>query len=372
MHSSDYNTRVAADHILQVKRSHLAVTNSSGDVLFPFTPGKMTGARYGRIRYRLLSLVNGARSVREIHRRIADGTPGGDHSLHDIIAVLQRLVEEGILEIAPQGEPCAVDRYSRQRLFFGSFAEDGIGYATSTQKILGEASVAIFGAGGVGTHVLYGLIAAGVGKILVVDGDRVSVTNLNRQLFYTKKDIGVPKVEVLQQRCPALNDEIDYTFVYDTITDAGDLADAMGGCDLAVLSADTPRDQIFRWSQEAAADKQTPVLYCLGLFVDTITVGPLYIPGSTSCFNCFYPATQFCYSPSDFTDINAAYQHGSFVSHIGIMGQIVALEVIKHLTGFKACQVYDRVLRINLSTYEFEAHPPRIQPCSWCGDSKVL
>ena len=65
---------------------------------------------------------------------------------------------------------------------------------------LKNASVAVFGVGGVGSYVVEALARAGVGRLLLVDNDTVSVSNINRQLIALTSTVGKPKVDVAAQR----------------------------------------------------------------------------------------------------------------------------------------------------------------------------
>ena len=68
---------------------------------------------------------------------------------------------------------------------------------TNGQKKLGLAKVLVVGAGGLGHPVATYLAAAGVGKITIVDFDKVEMSNLNRQVCFTPQDTGQDKAEVL-------------------------------------------------------------------------------------------------------------------------------------------------------------------------------
>ncbi len=70
---------------------------------------------------------------------------------------------------------------------------------------LQKAKVAIFGIGGVGSYVVEGLVRSGIGNFVLVDNDKVSITNLNRQIIATTKTIGKPKVEVAKERILEIN-----------------------------------------------------------------------------------------------------------------------------------------------------------------------
>lgn len=70
---------------------------------------------------------------------------------------------------------------------------------------LNKAKIAIFGIGGVGSYVVEGLARAGVGNFVLIDKDKVDITNLNRQIIATHKTVGKSKVEVSKERILDIN-----------------------------------------------------------------------------------------------------------------------------------------------------------------------
>lgn len=88
-----------------------------------------------------------------------------------------------------------LNQFSRTELVIG---KEGV-------EKLNNAKVAIFGLGGVGSFVLEGLVRAGVGNFVLIDDDRICLTNLNRQILATRKTVGQPKVEVAKQRILDIN-----------------------------------------------------------------------------------------------------------------------------------------------------------------------
>lgn len=76
---------------------------------------------------------------------------------------------------------------------------------------LRQASVCVFGIGGVGSYVVEALARSGVGHLTLVDHDRVSITNLNRQLVALHSTLGMQKVEVARQRILDINPEAQVT-----------------------------------------------------------------------------------------------------------------------------------------------------------------
>lgn len=104
-----------------------------------------------------------------------------------------------------------MDRYDRQIRLPGFGAEG--------QKKLHNARVLVVGAGGLGCPVLQYLSAAGVGKIGIVDGDRIDLSNLQRQILFTEKDINLSKAEIAANKIHTINSNLNilsYPFFLNT------------------------------------------------------------------------------------------------------------------------------------------------------------
>ncbi len=88
-----------------------------------------------------------------------------------------------------------LEQFSRTELLIGKEAIEK----------LNKTKIAIFGIGGVGSYVAEGLVRAGVGKFILVDNDKISLTNLNRQIIADHKTIGKSKVQVAKERILDIN-----------------------------------------------------------------------------------------------------------------------------------------------------------------------
>ena len=91
--------------------------------------------------------------------------------------------------------------FRRSELLLGDEAMDRIA----------EKRVIIFGVGGVGSWCAESLVRSGIRKLTIVDSDRVSVTNINRQLMATTKTVGQVKVDVLKERLLNINPSAEIT-----------------------------------------------------------------------------------------------------------------------------------------------------------------
>nr|WP_318710986.1 tRNA threonylcarbamoyladenosine dehydratase [uncultured Treponema sp.] len=88
------------------------------------------------------------------------------------------------------------------------FARTQIIYGASSMEKLYAAKVAVFGVGGVGGYVAEALARSGIGHLMLVDNDTVSVTNINRQIIALHSTIGKSKVQVMKARCQDINPDI--------------------------------------------------------------------------------------------------------------------------------------------------------------------
>ncbi len=94
-----------------------------------------------------------------------------------------------------------LDQFSRTQLVFGKEAMD---------KLKGS-RVAVFGIGGVGGYTVEALVRSGVGAIDIIDDDKVCLTNINRQIFATRKTVGKYKVDVAKERIEEINPDCKVT-----------------------------------------------------------------------------------------------------------------------------------------------------------------
>lgn len=98
-------------------------------------------------------------------------------------------------------------------------SEEMENWKARTQMLLGSegverlanASVAVFGIGGVGSYAAEALVRAGVGNLTFIDGDTVSVTNINRQLVADTSTVGKSKAEVMKERALLISPSVNVT-----------------------------------------------------------------------------------------------------------------------------------------------------------------
>jgi len=205
-------------------------------------------------------------------------------------------------------------RYARQIIL----AEVGAG---GQEKLLGS-SVLVVGAGGLGSPVLYYLVAAGVGRLGVADPDMVTVPNLHRQILYATPDVGKAKVDVAADRLRALNPDVTVV-THRFRVDDGNIEALVGGYDVVV---DAPDNLATRYLVNDAcwrARKPLVEAAVLGFSGMLMTI----VPGKTPCYRCLYP------NPPKEGAVPSSAEFGIMGMVPGIIGSLQALEAVKVLLG---------------------------------------
>jgi len=140
-----------------------------------------------------------------------------------------------------------VEIFSRNKLFWG---KDG-------QQLLGTKHAAVFGLGGVGGFCAEALARAGIGELTIVDFDRVSESNINRQLVALHSTVGQSKTELFAQRLKDINPEIKLNVINDFYTEG-----VFEGIDYIADAIDTMRSKITLL--ETAYRNKIPVISSMG------------------------------------------------------------------------------------------------------------
>lgn len=111
------------------------------------------------------------------------------------------------------------------------------------QKKLADSTVAIVGCGGLGGTMAEEFARLGIGRLILVDGDTIDETNLNRQLFSTEYNIGSKKVEAARQRLHAVNSSVELILIDDWFNQ-DNAADIFSGANLVCDALDSIQRRI--------------------------------------------------------------------------------------------------------------------------------
>ncbi len=196
------------------------------------------------------------------------------------------------------------------------------GFGPEAQARLKRATVLVVGVGGLGCPAALYLAAAGVGRLVLVDPDRVDVSNLQRQVLYVESDAGQLKVEAAARRLGGLNPLIEIVTRAERVSHANVL-DLVGGCDLVVDGSDNFGTRYLLNDACVLAGK-------------TLVYGAIHgFEGQASVFNWQGGPTYRCLfsePPEPGTVPNCA-EAGVLGALPGIVGTVQATEAIKVLAG---------------------------------------
>ncbi len=217
------------------------------------------------------------------------------------------------------------------------------------QAALKRARVLAIGAGGLGAPVLLYLAAAGVGTIGVVDDDQVSLSNLQRQVIHGTPDIGRDKTASAAAAIGRLNPHVTVE-PHATRLGAANALDIVSRYDLVVDGSDNFSTR-YLVSDACYLAKKPLVTAAVGTFDATITTlrphesGPDGKPNPT--YRCLFP------EPPPPGTVPACAEAGILGALPGMVGAMIALEVIREIVGFGEGLV-GRLLMIDTRAMRFE------------------
>jgi adenylyltransferase/sulfurtransferase len=241
-----------------------------------------------------------------------------------------------------------IRRYSRHL----SLPEIGV----AGQEKLQAARVLVIGTGGLGSPAALYLAAGGIGRLGVLDCDRVEESNLQRQVLYDTASIGMPKAELARKRLAALNPELQL-HAHQTELCAGNVQEIFHNYDIIVDGSDRIAT---RYLVNDAC-----VIYGKSLVSAAIHrfegQAMSYVPGRGPCYRCLFPEMAEGAAP------NCA-EAGVLGVLPGVMGAIQATEVIKLVVGF-GVPLIGRLLTYDALEMRFqELRAKRRDDCAVCGE----
>lgn len=203
-----------------------------------------------------------------------------------------------------------IERYSRQIIL------PNVG-GKGQEKIL-KAGVLVIGAGGLGSPCSFYLAAAGVGKIGLVDSDKVELNNLQRQIIHTTADVGTPKTESGKKRLSALNPQVQVV-TYPLRLDSTNILGIIKDYDIIVDGSDNfPTRYLVN---DACVLSKKPLVHA-GIFRYDGQIMTI-LPGAGPCYRCLFP------EPPPQGLVPSCQEAGILGAVAGIMGVLQANEVLK-------------------------------------------
>ena len=245
-----------------------------------------------------------------------------------------------------------LERYSRQLVL-----PDWSGEA---QERLKRATVLVVGAGALGSPAATYLVAAGIGRIGIIDGDVVELSNLHRQPLHDTPDVGRHKSENAALKLGLLNPEVALDS-YPVRLDAQNAAAIVMGADAVVDCSDSFETRYL--VNDACCAQRVPLVEAGVLGFDGLVLS--IRPGESACYRCAFPTEP---PPGA---VPSCREAGVLGATAGVVGSIQALEAIKLLTGV-GDPLLDRILQWDARTMEQTiVATARRDDCSACGHLKA-
>lgn len=256
----------------------------------------------------------------------------------------------GLPVASGQGDPDQAERYMRQ-IQLPQVGSEG-------QARLASASVAVLGAGGLGAPALLYLAGAGVGRIRVIDDDRVERSNLHRQVIHADARVGMVKTESARMSLLALNPRIDIEIRCERLVDSN-ADNLLDDCDVIVDGTD---NFATRYVVSAASMRlRIPMVYgALERFSGQASV---FDPrdADSPCYRCL-----FAQAPTGTAAPNCS-EAGVLGVLPGMVGLIQATETLKLILGLGQ-PLTGRLLNFDALSMRFhELKLPRDPRCPGCG-----
>jgi molybdopterin/thiamine biosynthesis adenylyltransferase len=193
------------------------------------------------------------------------------------------------------------------------------------QRRLLASTIVLVGAGGIGGPALQYLAAAGIGTLRLIDDDKVSLDNLQRQILFGSDDVGRPKVAVAADAVARLNPDVRFTAVEARLTrdNVGDLLD---GADVVLDGSDNFATRLIV-SDHCTAAQIPLVSAAIGQFQAQVGTFRGW-EADRPCYRCFVG------DAFDAEDCDTCAELGVLGAMTGIAGSWAAMEAIRVITGF--------------------------------------
>jgi adenylyltransferase/sulfurtransferase len=222
------------------------------------------------------------------------------------------------------------------------------------QQHLLDSRALIIGMGGLGSPAAMYLAAAGVGRLVISDFDRVEPSNLQRQIVHRSVDIGEAKAESASRTLRALNPEVEVTPV-DWQFDDKELVEQVRLSDVVLDCSDNFPTRFT--VNEACVKEKTPLVSGAAIRMEGQATTFLH-DGESPCYRCLY------------RDEGAEYEtcaaEGILAPVVGVIGTIQAVEAIKVLVGTGET-LNGRLLLFDSNAMEFQTvRLPRDPECPVC------
>ena len=230
------------------------------------------------------------------------------------------------------------------------------------QKKICSTSVLCIGAGGLGSPIAMYLAAAGIGKLGVLDFDKVDFSNLQRQIIHGTADVGRPKTESAKETIKGINPNCDVV-VHETRISSDNALEIIAKYDIVVDGTDNFPTRYL--TNDACVLLKKPNVYgSIFRFEGQASVFAPHLGGP--CYRCLYP------EPPPPGMVPSCAEGGVLGVLPGIVGTIQATEILKLALG-KGSSLVGRLLLFNALDMKFRELKLRRDPeCPVCGKNPTI
>ena len=240
-----------------------------------------------------------------------------------------------------------LETYSRQ-IVLADIGYDG-------QRKLCEAKVCLIGVGGLGSPIATQLVGMGIGCLRIVDRDIVSRSDLHRQHLYDADCIGLPKVEIAQQKLNKLNPDVTVEPIPESLN-SFNAEDLINGMDVVLDGLDRPEP---RYLVNRTCNR-LKIPYVFGAAIEAFGNVSTLMPGQTFCLECFMPGL------TD-EDLPVCGVVGVHPSVIGMVSSVQVSEAVRIIIGQEP-KLFNKLLYVDLREFEFKIlEMQSVDSCRVCG-----
>ncbi|MCP4751349.1 MAG: molybdopterin-synthase adenylyltransferase MoeB [Proteobacteria bacterium] len=246
-----------------------------------------------------------------------------------------------------------LERYSRHIIL------NDVGLEGQSKML--ESRVLIIGAGGLGSPNAFYLAAAGIGTIGIIDNDVVDISNLQRQIIHSTRDIDVMKVDSAAEKIKALNPDVQVE-TYRDFVKADNIMGIIQDYDFVIDGTDNFASKFL--INDACLMAKIPFSHggILRFHGQTMTV----VPWESACYRCVFN------EPPPPDAVPSCSEAGVLGVVAGMLGTIQAAEALKYVTG-AGDLLTNALLTFNARTMDFlKVKLKRQKSCPICGEKPSI
>ncbi|WP_331722113.1 ThiF family adenylyltransferase [Alkalithermobacter thermoalcaliphilus] len=255
------------------------------------------------------------------------------------------------------------------------YLETVVSNPDTTEKNFNKSIIIIVGCGGIGNFMSYSLGSFNPKKIILIDGDRIEKSNLNRQFMFNESDIGEYKSKVLARELKRRNSTLNVIEISQYVTE--NILDSLlkdlekEDVPLGILSGDT--DQALLATTRSFARYSIPFLN-VGYLNDISVIGPFYIPRISACPLCnnTFSIKIDCNNDiisREVDELNKRSSAPSAFNNNALAASMATSDIIQYMDGnyqqIKSLNARFGVNNVTFETYKIDTYIDK--NCEYCG-----